>query len=478
MSEPIETKKHISAEVADFLGLSVRPVPRSRTGGQRLSIPKIVGNVGYQLLLNGVANFHMTVPMVGQIGAHTQHQALRTYALVFLPVALYQRQQRRKEFRSGVEWHGQHPGISHFEFLSAFVPREWIYRYVDAGICFLAGYVVYHLGFTALGICWMLGAIGFGITESLTMEAQEQQLWNLRNQNLDAGNLSATMDSRSASFAPSASRPVAGFGSGVSTGLDDRLARDIRGRGQTVEASVPQASEPQPSRANDPLAAITANRASKIKLAVVGGLAGLALLFYNFTPARAVEQVKKPLRKVMNRGQDQEGTSSPSTQARPARTSIFRAPQPVQSPSPLQPDTAPLNEVAGAWKGNAALSRGTCNSRLEVASDPAGIFTAFVTFECRPVAPSRRAAKRHGTDATPALSARCLNTPYPAAAKLSGKAVGDTVELQAAKSFLANAGGASLTAATLTPFGLNRLSFEFTDNSGCGGGQLLLNRIR
>src|SRR3954470_15613075 len=102
MSETVETKKHISAEIADFLGLSVRPFLRSRTGGQRLSLPRIVGNVGYQLLLNGIANFHMTVPMIGQIGAKTQHQALRFYAFAFLGMALYQRRERRKEFRSNI----------------------------------------------------------------------------------------------------------------------------------------------------------------------------------------------------------------------------------------------------------------------------------------------------------------------------------------------------------------------------------------
>jgi len=118
MSETVETKKHIGAQIAAFLDLSVRPFLRSRMGGQRLSLPMIIAVFGYMLLLNGIANFSMQVPPVGHIGAYTRSEALRTYALVFLGFALYQRRERRKEFLSGVEWHGQHAGISHFEAIS------------------------------------------------------------------------------------------------------------------------------------------------------------------------------------------------------------------------------------------------------------------------------------------------------------------------------------------------------------------------
>ena len=184
---PGPDKKHLAAEAVQACDLWTRIFIRRKTGGQRLSLVKICAGVGGMWLLNAIFNFHTSVPFLGELGAKTHNDSTRYYAIAFLICALVQRYERRKEFKNGSDWHGQHQGISRFEALSRFMPREWVYRYLDPAAAFLIGYAVSHyLDLNGLGVCLMLSGLCLWITEALESETLDTHAWNMHNLGRDA----------------------------------------------------------------------------------------------------------------------------------------------------------------------------------------------------------------------------------------------------------------------------------------------------
>jgi hypothetical protein len=98
------------------------------------------------------------VPMAGG------DSSLFVFALAFVGMGLWLRRQHRAEEATAESSKHSDAGISWFEFLP--IQQDYVYRFVDPGVVFLAGALFYcRLGFPLLGLWWMISAAALALFE-------------------------------------------------------------------------------------------------------------------------------------------------------------------------------------------------------------------------------------------------------------------------------------------------------------------------
>jgi hypothetical protein len=134
---------------------------RKEMGYRQLTLGALVGTTCVLCGLNAIGNWHVSVPLLGNIGAAHQSESLRNYGLAFLGYGLWQRHRRWRDLLAGKLWHTRSRGVSYFEFLP--IRQDLIYRNIDPAVSFLAGCVLRKVGFSRLGlwvifssVCWRL----------------------------------------------------------------------------------------------------------------------------------------------------------------------------------------------------------------------------------------------------------------------------------------------------------------------------------
>jgi hypothetical protein len=224
---------------------AARENPRSRYEGLALAVARTLmvcglrkpWTIGFEMLAVGallktafcllasssIVNFPLVTWIIGNQIARGDDWSLRLFALGFLAAGFILRQHRKSE-----KWDPERPhrldcGISWFTFLP--IRQDYVYRFVDPGVAFLAGALLRaRLGCPLLGLWCMLAALSLAVVEWGLHQQTEQHDWQLgdgpREAARDAEAMKA-MTGRDAGISQQAAIP---------TGMDESLAADIARR--------------------------------------------------------------------------------------------------------------------------------------------------------------------------------------------------------------------------------------------------------
>jgi hypothetical protein len=175
------------------------------------------------LAASSVVNFPLVTWILGNQIARGDDSSLRLFAVAFLAVGLWLRQQRKQEKWDPKRPHRLDPGVSWFSFLS--IREDYVYRFVDPGVVFLAGVALRgQRGSALLGLYLMIAAGALAVFEWELYQRTEQHDWQLGD-----GPKEAARDAE-------AMKGMAGRDAGTSqegaipTGMDANLAADIKRR--------------------------------------------------------------------------------------------------------------------------------------------------------------------------------------------------------------------------------------------------------
>ena len=201
---------------------------RNKTGYRWLAPGRIFGVAFFLFAWNALANFHLALPFIGNIGATHETRSLGYIAWAFLIYGLWQRRQRLIELRRGGRWHTFSPGISHLEFLG--LRPDLIYRFVDPGVAFLAGLVLHKLGFGALGLWLCFSAACLFAVGSHLYEKQLNHDLNSLDTSLEAELQAKVMEhfEGGGETTPHSLKETGGIPTGADAGIEAEIAKRKR----------------------------------------------------------------------------------------------------------------------------------------------------------------------------------------------------------------------------------------------------------
>jgi hypothetical protein len=215
----------LAVGLASFPALTLMVFMRRKVGYRQLTLGALFGMALLLYVLNAIGNFHIGLPMVGNIGASSQSESLKYFALVFLLVGLWKRRLRWRGLLSGERWHTFSRGISYFEFLG--IRLDKVYRFVDPGVGFLSGLVLQKLGITGLGLWVSFAAVCWVAVEGYSHERQLDNELTLMDTWLESEMHGHTVEHfEGQAEGQGSSRSLADTG-GISTGADAALSAEI-----------------------------------------------------------------------------------------------------------------------------------------------------------------------------------------------------------------------------------------------------------
>ena len=209
--------------IAVLLALSVMVFMRRKVGFRRLGKGTLFGMTFCMLVANWFHNLHFS--FLGGITSGSD-DSLAYFAIAALGLGLWQRRKRIEEIRQGRPEHTFSPGGTWFDFLP--IRADFIQRFVDPGVAFVAGAVLSKLGL-GLGSWLMVAAVAFAIVEhAVNAKGVEVRLNDIDNgieARLRAGFMTDYVTRESAT------RPQNDeVGSSIATGADAQLAAEIEKR--------------------------------------------------------------------------------------------------------------------------------------------------------------------------------------------------------------------------------------------------------
>ena len=178
--------------------------------------------------------------------------ALTLFALLMVALGYLQRWRRWRELRRGARWHTMSRGISPFETIFFHVRRDWIYRYVDPLACFLAGWLLFQISFTGLGLWVMFSAFALRIVEQTVFDKSLERDLDTLDALIESEVQAETVDHFQGG--PVKERPLsetAGIPTGAGADLEAQIAtRRAKQKQQPAQASAPlQANDAQAAAA-------------------------------------------------------------------------------------------------------------------------------------------------------------------------------------------------------------------------------------
>ncbi len=189
-------------------------------GYEMLPVGGMIKTAFVLLFASSVLNFPLIHWLVGNLISRGDDPTLRLFAVAFLGLGLWLRRQRKREKWDPSRPHRYDPGISWFTFLK--IREDYVYRFVDPGVGFLAGAVLrYKLGCPMLGLWWMIAGCALAMVEWNLHQRTEEHDWQLgdgpKEAARDAEAMKAMSDRKESSEEENP----------VTTGLDDKLAAEI-----------------------------------------------------------------------------------------------------------------------------------------------------------------------------------------------------------------------------------------------------------
>lgn len=208
--------------IAMLLALSAMVFMRRKVGLRKLGVGTLVSMTLSMLVASWFHNLHFS--FLGGISSGSD-DSLFYFALAALGIGLWGRRKRKEEIRRGEPGHTFSHGVTWFDFLP--IREDFIYRFVDPAVVFLAGAVLHKLNL-ALGSWLMAAGIAFAIVEHAVYAKGEEQFFNDLDTNLEA-QLRAGIMSR---FANHEAAPLmrGGEETSIATGADAQLAAEIEKR--------------------------------------------------------------------------------------------------------------------------------------------------------------------------------------------------------------------------------------------------------
>ncbi len=210
-----------------LVALTVIVFMRRGVGWRVLTLGSLYGMAAVLYILQGIGNYHVSIPLVGVVGAHHQTVSLKIFGLVFLAVGLWQRRVAWKELvRGGTSDTTYSLGESHFEFLP--VKKSILYRVIDPAITFLMGLCLHRLGFIGLSLWFIFASVCWRLLEQHRYERQLDEHLDGRDRLIEAEVLAmaaehwqrGAMDTKTGGPHPDA----------IATGVDSILEAEIARR--------------------------------------------------------------------------------------------------------------------------------------------------------------------------------------------------------------------------------------------------------
>ena len=162
--------RDVATGISSLCSLPVRLPLRKDTGYRELSLGRLVGITGLLWGLNEIGNWHVGVPLIGNIGAAQHTESLRNFGFGFLGYGLWERHRRWKDLLAGKLWHTRSRGVSRCEFLMPMIRRDLIYRNIDPAVGFVSGLMLRKLSFSGLGLFVMFSSVCWRLLEERAHE--------------------------------------------------------------------------------------------------------------------------------------------------------------------------------------------------------------------------------------------------------------------------------------------------------------------
>jgi len=175
--------------ISSCFAISVVPFVRKDFGERYLGWINLF--FGYSI----VANFMFFASVLGIIVRKPPMwpQLMELFWLAFMGLGLYHRWQIARKNNAGVEWHSMYIGTS---LLPLPVSREKIYKFIEPGVIFFAGHLVYPYCWQ-VGLWLMLGAVGVFVNNHIVFYNERQAILDMRDAQIESKYISGALSGKS-----------------------------------------------------------------------------------------------------------------------------------------------------------------------------------------------------------------------------------------------------------------------------------------